>query len=332
MLSNNRNTIIAIVILSAVILLLCILCVTLVYDKNTDNSATHITPSYQATDTTTEPKTSPAKPIKAPTEPATKATAPTITVTQPATIKTEPSSPTQSITQNATQNTTQNNTEPYTQAPPTQPSTENAETTLAQLIINSGYTPTDIEKQEIEQLIVITDGNTNSNTEATAYMFSFSDNSWIDENLECAAYVGSGGIGNKQTDSDNITPAGLYSIGEAFYTDTQPSTWLNTFVITENTYWVTDINSEMYNKKVEGELSKDFGSAIHMIEHENNRYGCVINYNTNPVITGKGSAIFMHCGTGATNGNIALEENNLLEFLKILNSEKNPHILILNAL
>lgn len=315
MLSNNRNNILVVIILSAVVLLLCILCVTLVYDDKNE-SINNVTPSYQ-TELSTEKATNPSKPIKAPTESTTKATAPIVIVTEPATMKTETM-----IAPPPIQTETQ--TEPKTEAISTEPSTENDEDKLVQLIQKSGYTMTDIESQGIEQLIVVI----SDKTDATVYMFSLTDDIWKDEEITSKAYVGSAGIGNKQTDDDDITPYGLYSLGEAFYTDTQPSTWLNSFVITEDTYWITDAESEMYNKKVEGEQGKDWNKAIHMIDSESYKYGCVINYNTNPITTGKGSAIFMCCGTNTTNGSIALEENNLLAFLNILNSEKNPHILI----
>lgn len=290
--SNNKNNIIAIVILSAVILLLSILCITLIYDKT--NKETYIknnTSSLEHTEISSEKATNSTEQIKSPTEKNT-----TITILP-------------STYQNITV---------------TESTTENSENTLEQLIKNSGYIVSDIEKQEIEQLVIIKDNK----NQIKAHLFSLKNGMWLDENITCKAYVGSAGIGNKESDTDNITPRGLYAIGEAFYISTPPSTWLNTFIITENTYWITDINSKMYNKRIESEQVKDWNSAIHMIKSESNRYGCIINYNTKPVFPDKGSAIFMHCGTTPTNGSIAMEERNILKFLEILNSEKNPNILI----
>lgn len=322
--SNNKNSIIAIIILSAVILLLSILCITLILDKNKETNINNIPSNYNTTEIFSEKATSSTKPIKESTEknataPITTSTAPTITVTESSTIKLE------TVTL-PNQNPLQELTEPYNNilTTETETTTENAENKLAQLIKNSGYNISDIKKKNIEQLIIIKDDEIQSN----AYLFSFNDGIWIDEDISCKAYVGSAGIGNKHSDTDNITPSGLYSIGEAFYIDIPPSTWLNTFIITENTYWITDIDSKMYNKKVEGEQLKDWNSAIRMIDSESNRYGCVINYNTNPILPNKGSAIFMHCGTDITDGSIALQESDILKFLEILNSEKNPNILI----
>lgn len=317
--SNNKNNIIAIVILSAVILLLSILCITLIYDKN--SKKTDISNNtYNYGNTLSEKTTNSTEQIKASTEKNktnTISTPQNTTITEPVTIEME-------IVTIPTQPSTQTLTEPYTDITATEPITENSKVTLAQLIKNSGYNISDIEKQKIEQLVIITGNKHQTN----AYLFSFNNGIWSNEDITCQAYVGSAGIGNKQSNTDNITPMGLYPIGEAFYISTPPSTWLNTFIITENTYWITDVNSKMYNKRVESEQIKDWNSAIHMINSESNRYGCVINYNIEPILPDKGSAIFMHCGTHTTNGNIALEESNILKFLEILNSEKNPNILI----
>lgn len=208
---------------------------------------------------------------------------------------------------------------------PTEPPTQgSSEVVLENLIANSGYSVDIINSLGIEQLMVVDAYG----TQADVYLFSFSDGIWSNEKVECTGFVGSGGVGKKQNEEDNITPSGLYSIGDAFYTADQPATWLNTFRITENTYWVSDPESSMYNQKVEGELNKDWNKAHHMIENPGYKYGCVINYNINPIEKGKGSAVFVHCGLDETNGSIALSEQHILSYLEIMNSSKNPHILI----
>lgn len=208
---------------------------------------------------------------------------------------------------------------------PTEPPTESStEVVLENIIANSGYTTDTINNLGIEQLMIVD----TYGTQADVYLFSSNDGIWSNENIECTGFVGSGGVGEKQGEDDNITPLGLYSIGDAFYTEQQPVTWLNTFRITENTYWINDPESSMYNQKVEGEHNKDWNTAHHMIENTGYKYGCVINYNTNPIEKGKGSAVFVHCGLNETNGSIALQESDMLAYLEVMNSAKNPHILI----
>ncbi len=330
--NSNKINIKGIIILSAIILLLCIICAILtIENRNKSNiqsnnrSTVNITQPYEELTQTSNY-----------TEPIAISTAPTSTATAMSSQNNSTEAPTKSTPA----------TEPYTTPtaePPTLHSlldktktqattsateapTTNDEELLNQIIAHSGYTLNDIQSIEAKQLIVVTDYTLDYG--ATAYFFSLNDNTWHKENLDCKVYVGSGGIGNKTSDSDNITPKGLYTIGEAFYTDNKPSTWLNTFKITSNTYWITDKSSDMYNKKLELENDEDFNNAIHMLTSQSYRYGCVINYNTQPVINGKGCAIFMECGTSATSGSIAFNEEDLLKYLKILNSEKNPAIII----
>lgn len=208
---------------------------------------------------------------------------------------------------------------------PTTPTTEeDSEIVFENLIANSGYSVDVINSLGIEQLMIVDAYG----TQADVYLFSYNDGLWSSEEVECSGFVGNGGVGEKQSENDNVTPSGLYSIGDAFYTAEQPTTWLNTFRITENTYWINDPESSMYNQKVEGEQNKDWNTAQHMIENNGYKYGFVINYNTDPINKGKGSAVFVHCGEEATSGSVVLSEKNILAYLEIMNFSKNPHILI----
>jgi len=208
---------------------------------------------------------------------------------------------------------------------PTEAPTESTEQRLSRLISGSGYSLEQINAQGIGQLVVVN----SFGTQADVYLFTNEDGNWVDNELKCSGFVGANGAGEKQGEGDSITPAGLYSIGDAFYIDAQPSTWLNMFKITENTYWVDDPDSVMYNKKVEGEENKDWESAEHMIDYADSyKFGFVINYNINPIVPGMGSAIFMHCGGGPTAGCVAVSEADMLLYLDNLNVSKNPYILI----
>lgn len=211
-----------------------------------------------------------------------------------------------------------------TEKPTEQPT--NPQALFNRLIKKSGCPIERINAQNTKQLIIVDAYG----TEADVYMFEKNnENIWADMEMKCSGYVGSNGVDQKQMEGDKITPQGLYSIGDAFYINSQPSTWLNTFRITNDTYWVDDPNSAFYNKKVEGVQNKDWNSAEHMIDYYNSyKYGCVINYNTEPIESGKGSAIFMHCGSDATSGCIAVSEADMLRYLKVLNTAKNPYILI----
>jgi len=61
------------------------------------------------------------------------------------------------------------------------------------------------------------------------------------------------------------------------------------------------------------------------------QYGIVIEYNTDPIIKGYGSAIFFHVWAGTkstTAGCVAVSENDIRKIISWLNPAANPVILI----
>lgn len=141
--------------------------------------------------------------------------------------------------------------------------------------------------------------------------------------------VGKNGVASigKKKEGDLKTPAGLYPIGEAF--GTQPlALKMDYKYITADDKFIDDINSKSYNTWVSGSTdAKSYESML--IEPYN--YGAVINYNMNPTIAGKGSAIFIHLWrspNSPTAGCIALEKKHLLMMLHWLDKAQHPYILV----
>ena len=67
---------------------------------------------------------------------------------------------------------------------------------------------------------------------------------------------------------------------------------LNTIKIKKNMGWCDDINSYEYNKAI----AFPFEYSAERLYRNDDIYDiiCIIEYNSNPVIKGKGSAIFIH--------------------------------------
>lgn len=152
---------------------------------------------------------------------------------------------------------------------------------------------------------------------------------WTDAGLATEGYVGENGVSRESYEGSRMTPAGVFPIEEAFYIEDKPETGLTTFQITENTYWVDDVESELYNQHIELAGEKAWKSAEHMIEYPDAyKYGFVVGYNMNPVEAGRGSAIFFHIGDRATLGCVATSEEMVLEYLKKLDETMHPFIVI----
>ena len=137
---------------------------------------------------------------------------------------------------------------------------------------------------------------------------------------KCA--IGRNGIKKNKIEGDGCTPAGKYSLGPLYYRSDRIKklkTYFNTISIEKNMFWSDDPQSEHYNKLIR---FKD--SSYENLFKINHTYDIiiVIKYNTDPIIKGKGSAIFIHLAKknfSPTSGCIALKKKCILEILEKLN-------------
>lgn len=143
------------------------------------------------------------------------------------------------------------------------------------------------------------------------------------------AVVGRHGIikKEKKTEGDLKTPAGLYPIGEAF--GTRPlALRMDYRYITKDDKFVDDVASPQYNTWVTGPTqAKSYENML----IEPYKMGAVINYNMNPIIPGKGSAIFMHLWDSPntpTAGCVAMDEKSISKILYWLDKKQQPSMYI----
>ena len=127
--------------------------------------------------------------------------------------------------------------------------------------------------------------------------------------------IGKNGIKRQKKEGDFCTPTGQFNLGPIYYRKDRISklnTNLNVFPIKRNMIWEDDQNNENYNM-----LTFNKSKSNERLFRKDNIYDIIIliNYNTNPVIPGKGSAIFMHIAKKnylPTNGCIALQKKDLI--------------------
>jgi len=142
--------------------------------------------------------------------------------------------------------------------------------------------------------------------------------------FKCA--IGKNGLKKNKIEGDKSTPKGIFGLGKLYYRSDRvpkPETNLTTKKITKNLGWCDISNNKYYNQEV---------SSLKNVNKENffrkdNKYDylIIINYNKNK-IKNKGSAIFIHLTRDykATNGCIAVNENDFLILAKLIN--KKTHI------
>ncbi len=148
---------------------------------------------------------------------------------------------------------------------------------------------------------------------------------WAEAGIENQAYVGGNGVTARENkrEGDQKTPRGLYPLGFAFGLAPNPGTSIEYRNVTNTSYWVDDVNSQYYNQWVDSsEASVTWSSAEKLADHPSSyKYGVVVEYNTDPIVKGNGSAIFLHVGSNPTLGCIATSEATMVSILKWLNND-----------
>ncbi len=151
------------------------------------------------------------------------------------------------------------------------------------------------------------------------------------------AVIGRNGFApsGEKREGDGRTPSGVFRLGLAFGRPSALPTGLEYRQATDNDYWVDDPASPVYNRWVQG---RPAGVSCEKMLLNNGLYdaGIVIEYNTAPIVPGRGSAIFVHVwdgdGQNATAGCVALDRARLMALLRWLDANANPVIVLGSAL
>jgi len=150
------------------------------------------------------------------------------------------------------------------------------------------------------------------------------------KNLKFRCALGKAGIKRKRKEGDNITPKGIFKRTKIYYRFDKIkniTTSIRKIKIEKNMGWCDDPNSIDYNKQIK--LPSKFSHE--KLYRKDNLYDLflVLNYNTNPVIKSKGSAIFLHITKDSykkTKGCIALKRGDLIQLVSKI--KKNTKIKI----
>ena len=143
---------------------------------------------------------------------------------------------------------------------------------------------------------------------------------YINYKVKCA--LGKRGIGSKRREGDFITPKGNFKIKYILYRKDRIKrikSKIKKIIIKKNMGWCDDPLSKDYNKliKIPSEYNYE------KLYKKDNVYDIilVLNYNMNPVVKNKGSAIFIHVtkrNYKKTEGCVAIKKIHLLKIIKEL--------------
>jgi L,D-peptidoglycan transpeptidase YkuD (ErfK/YbiS/YcfS/YnhG family) len=170
-------------------------------------------------------------------------------------------------------------------------------------------------------------------SEYNAYTLEKGYDGWklISEPME--AMIGENGFApaGEKREGDGKTPSGIFSLKRTFGYDKIVKTKMPFRQATEEDLWVDDPNAPDYNQWVKkGETS---AASYEKMKREDDqyKYGIVIEYNTDPVIKGHGSAIFFHVWKGKglrTAGCVAVSEEDIIKILEWLDPDAFPLIMM----
>ena len=138
--------------------------------------------------------------------------------------------------------------------------------------------------------------------------------------LSCQGYVGAAGIGDAYEGSTR-TPEGDFGITRAFGINGNPGSRLPYVKVTNAMYWCSD--SSYYNQLIDIYDHPHWCTGEHLIDYSPDYdYGLFFDYNTNPVVYGKGSAFFVHCKGrhDYTAGCISMSESNMVKVIRTVSS------------
>ncbi len=151
-------------------------------------------------------------------------------------------------------------------------------------------------------------------------------NNWLHSDLgrySCA--IGREGLTKNKIEGDLKTPVGDFRFKKIFYRADKLGEMvfnLPSQVIRKNSGWCDDPGHKQYNQFIKF----PFDASAEKLYRDDNLYDLffVIDYNTDPIVPSKGSAIFLHiCKPNfeGTEGCIAIEKKNIIELSKKIDME-----------
>ncbi|HCY43182.1 MAG TPA: hypothetical protein DHV48_17910 [Prolixibacteraceae bacterium] len=186
----------------------------------------------------------------------------------------------------------------------------------------------------VGQLIVVFNESPESST-ANLVALERKSNRWKLVAPPMLAGIGRKGFADPGTkrEGDQKSPSGFFKLGQLFCYDSIVDTKMQFIQSSTEDKWIDDPDSDDYNRYVRGATGARSYEKL-LLNGNDYRYCMVIEYNTQPVIKGNGSAIFLHLSEGksinSSAGCVVITQNDMERLLKWMNPELNPSILMGN--
>lgn len=139
--------------------------------------------------------------------------------------------------------------------------------------------------------------------------------------------IGKSGFSDHKKEGDGCTPLGAFLLRECWYRADRmspPKTRLPLHIINRDDGWCDDVRNKDYNRHIKiSSSAKEY--SFERLWHDDHVYDLIIpmGYNDDPIVSGKGSAIFLHIvheDCRPTEGCVALAKDDLLTLLPHLDT------------
>ena len=149
-------------------------------------------------------------------------------------------------------------------------------------------------------------------------------------NYKAKCAIGKRGIGFKRKEGDLITPKKKFRIKYILYRKDRIKkiqSKIRKVIIRKNMGWCDDPKSKNYNKLIK----LPYKYSYEKLYKKENTYDIilVLNFNLNPILKNKGSAIFIHIAKqnySSTSGCVAVSKKDLKKIVKDINKKTKVKI------
>ena len=186
---------------------------------------------------------------------------------------------------------------------------------------------------EAKQVVTVL-ASRNGSQRGSLRLWRKSGGCWTSVSGPWQAWLGARGVALRRREGDRTTPAGVFGLGRVMYgVGANPGVRYAYRRIVCGDWWVEDPRSPHYNRfrhvrcgarppfrVTSGDMSRSPTAYRHL---------AVIRFNTDPVVPGRGSGIFLHASLGKpTSGCISLPLGRLVRVLRWLRPASRPLIAI----
>lgn len=189
-----------------------------------------------------------------------------------------------------------------------------------------------LKTNKSSQILLVTN-NSPSSSAVKIYALEKRGDKWNKARESFNGVIGKNGFARpgEKREGDGKTPSGIFTLGLTFgYAESVKTKMPYRQALTDD-LWIDDVHAVDYNRWVKQADTKAVSYEKMRRDDDLYKYGIVIEYNTNPVIKGLGSAIFLHIWRAeniGTEGCVAVAEEEIIRILGWLDPRALPLIIM----